>query len=125
MNIHNKNIINNIEIIKKQITELKFNFQDTCIHKWITNYEYIFKNDILTNTNLYEDCDESDIKQILNFNKSCCNLQNSTHNKNINFIEWKKKSTIKNFKEYNYYDRETYHLCEICNYRNTVHFYSK
>jgi len=118
---HNIKITNNIKFIESQITKHKFNFQDLCVHNWITNYDYKFK----THTGLtksYSQCDDSDIEEIKK-----CNGKYPYNNKypDIDVSNWEKKLVNTNFKEYDCYDREIYIKCKTCEYRHTINFYSK
>ena len=122
---HNDKILDNINIIKKQITQLKINFQNICIHKWVTNYKYILKDDIYSKNNSYYDCDESDLKFIEKIQTYSYTLHETINNSNLDLTQWKKKRVIENFEEYDSYDRETYHKCNICDYHHTINFYSK
>ncbi len=113
---HNIKIANNIKHVETLIIKLKFNFQDLCIHEWITNYEYKLKNSTKLTNKLYCECDESDLKNIKSQNEEFLD---------VNISNWEKKLVHTNFEEYDCYDREIYIKCKTFNCKHTINFYSK
>jgi hypothetical protein len=113
---HNKKIQDSINTIDVQIFKIKFEFQNICIHKWVTYYKYSLIKNIDNNDQSYINCNESDINEI---KKTFNTLEN------FNLNDWKKKLEIKNFNRYECYDRETYYKCKNCDFCHTISFYSK
>jgi hypothetical protein len=129
-NEHNKQIEETVNILKKQITEIKDEFEPFCIHTWITEFKYTQADNIQSNDKeSYVNCskdDFDDIKQTAN-NINTCNTYNKDHKiiDNIILENWKKKLVVKSLCNNDCYDRETYYLCENCDHHHTVNFYSK
>ena len=123
----NKGIQASINTLENQISDIKKEFSEFCIHKWMTELKYVKISDIKEEElDKHMICEESDINEI---NKTIQerNKYNYTRELNETIIlqDWRKIYINKNFYNFDIYDRETYYICKTCNYHHTVHFYSK